>query len=123
MVDDASDHLRQRARPVLRAALIWACGGALLALIGAIVHDPTMIYPALSLLIAVGILLVIVAAGFRLAGNRDHNGIPMKNLIYTGAITAIAAAAVLVLLSLIFTSPAASSAPAAIAAASLGVAS
>lgn len=92
-------------------------------MIGAIVHDPTTIYPALSMLIAVGILVVIVAAGFRLAGKRTHNGIPLKNLIVTGAITAIVSTVALVLLSLIFTSPAASPTPAAAAGIEFEVAS
>lgn len=101
-----TDQVRRYARMVLRAALIWAAGGAVVGLVGAIATAPTLVYPALSILIAAGVLLAVIATGHRLAGTRTFNGIPLKNLIYTGIITAVVATAVLVLLSLIFTSPA-----------------
>ncbi|MGW9159298.1 hypothetical protein [Microbacterium sp. NPDC055665] len=103
---DASDEVRRRVRPVLRATLIWACGGAVLSVVGAIVSDPSLIYPTLSMLIAAGILLVIVAAGYRLAGTRTLSGIKLKHLIYASTITTIVASAALVLLTLIASSPA-----------------
>lgn len=107
VMPDASDEVRRRVRPVLRATLIWACGGAVLSVVSAIVNDPMLIYPTLSMIVAAGILLVIVATGYRLAGTRTLSGIKLKHLIYTSAITTIVASTVLVLLTLIASSPAA----------------
>lgn len=108
---DRADVVRGNARRWLKAALVWACGGALVAAIGTVVHDPQQIFPALGLLVAAGLLTVFIAAGFRLSGHRAHNGIQLRHLMLAGGITTVVASAVLVLLTMIVSSPAAGVAP------------
>ncbi|MBO1741024.1 hypothetical protein [Leifsonia sp. TF02-11] len=92
-VSRRTEHTRRR----LRLALIWAAAGAIWAVVMTVLSRPELIPYAVASVGAAASVIAIVAGTSRARGTRSFNGMKLRTVIVTAAITAVVAIGLLFL--------------------------